>query len=133
MISIVERFDDRELAALRGIYEREGFDYIWPNANDEIFVRRIVARNGNGLEAAALLRLTGEMYLLMDRTKGNPEDRWKLFVDGHEALKAEMRKLGLEDVHAFIPPNLERAFSKRLEMLGWIRDPWPCYTLRLEH
>jgi hypothetical protein len=47
----------------------------------------------------------------------------------HEAALAAA--LGLDDAQAFLPPRIARAFGRRLERLGWLRDPWPCFSRRV--
>jgi hypothetical protein len=46
----------------------------------------------------------------------------------HEAVRQQAAARGLADVQAFLPPRVARAFGRRLESLGWRRDPWTCYT-----
>ena len=80
---------------------------------------------------AALLRLTAETYLLHDPSAGTPRSRWLNFLALHEAALAGAAALGLDDAQAFLPPRIARAFGRRLERLGWRRDPWPCFSRRV--
>jgi hypothetical protein len=80
---------------------------------------------------AILLRLTAETYLLHDPSAGTPRRRWQNFLALHEAARHAAAARGLDDVQAFLPPRIARAFGRRLERLGWRRDPWPCFSLRL--
>ena len=77
---------------------------------------------------AVLLRLTAEAYLLHDPTAGTPRSRWQNFLALHEAARRSARERGLDDVQAFLPPRVARAFGRRLSRLGWKRDPWDCYS-----
>ena len=83
------------------------------------------------LTMAILLRLTAETYLLHDPSAGSPRSRWQNFLALHEAARHAAAARGLNDVQAFLPPRIARAFGRRLERLGWRRDPWPCFSLRL--
>jgi len=48
-------------------------------------------------------------------------------VDRPDALER-----GLEDVHAWLPPEIAKKFGKRLGRLGWIRDDeWTPYCKKL--
>jgi hypothetical protein len=77
---------------------------------------------------AVLLRLTAETYLLHDPAAGTPRLRWQRFLALHEAARNSAAARGLDDVQAFLPPRVARAFGRRLARLGWTRDPWPCFS-----
>jgi hypothetical protein len=77
---------------------------------------------------AVLLRLTAEAYLLHDPAAGTPRERWQNFLALHEATMHAAAALGLDDAQAFLPPRIARAFGRRLARLGWVRDPWPCFS-----
>jgi hypothetical protein len=80
---------------------------------------------------AVLLRLTAEAYLLHDPAAGTPRSRWEHFLVLHEAARRSAAARGLDDVQAFLPPRVARAFGRRLSRLGWTRDPWDCFSHRL--
>lgn len=77
---------------------------------------------------AVLLRLTAEAYLLHDATAGTPRERWRNLLALHEAVRTDAAGRGLDDVQAFLPPRVARAFGRRLARLGWRQDPWTCFT-----
>jgi len=77
---------------------------------------------------AAFLRLTAEAYLLHDASAGTPRQRWQNLLALHEAARRDATTRGLDDVQAFLPPRVARAFGRRLARLGWRQDPWPCFT-----
>ncbi len=56
-----------------------------------------------------------------------PRERWQRLLAMHEAVRRDAAARGLDDVEAFLPPRIARAFGRRLARLGWLRDPWPCY------
>jgi hypothetical protein len=80
---------------------------------------------------AILLRLTAETYLLHDPAAGTPRLRWQRFLALHEAARNSAAARGLDDVQAFLPPRVARAFGRRLARLGWTHDPWPCFSRRV--
>lgn len=80
------------------------------------------------IRMAILLRLTAEAYLLHDPTAGTPSERWQHFLMLHEAAQQSAAARGLDDVQAFLPPRIARAFGRRLARLGWRQDPWPCFS-----
>jgi hypothetical protein len=77
---------------------------------------------------AVLLRLTAEAYLLHDASAGTPRQRWQRLLALHDAARHDAAARGLDDVQAFLPPRIARAFGRRLAQLGWRRDPWPCFS-----
>jgi hypothetical protein len=80
---------------------------------------------------AILQRLTAETYLLHDPAAGTPRLRWQRFLALHDAARGDAAMHGLDDVQAFLPPPVARAFGRRLERLGWTRDPWSCFSRRI--
>jgi hypothetical protein len=80
---------------------------------------------------AVLLRLTAETYLLHDPSAGTPRQRWQRLLALHEAARCAAAACGLDDVQAFLPPRVARAFGRRLARLGWQHDPWPCFSRRV--
>jgi hypothetical protein len=80
---------------------------------------------------AVLLRLTAEAYLLHDPAAGTPRQRWQRLLALHAAARSSAAGRGLDDVQAFLPPRVARAFSRRLARLGWMHDPWPCFSRRV--
>jgi len=88
--------------------------------------------SGQGIVGAALLRLTAEAYLLLDPKAGTPRQRWEWLLGLHAVTVREAARRGLEDVHAWLPPEIAAKFGKRLRKLGWVRDDeWTPYCRRL--
>jgi hypothetical protein len=86
---------------------------------------------GSHVTMAVLLRLTAETYLLHDPHAGTPRQRWQHLLALHEAARRTAIARGLDDVQAFLPPRVARAFGRRLARLGWTQDPWPCFSILL--
>ena len=125
---LVRAYTDADLDALRAMHAAQGFDYQLPDPNDPLFLVRAVLEDNGRPRMAAFLRLTAEAYLLADPRDGTPRQRWQWLWALHEATRQAAAAQGLADVQAFLPPPVARAFGRRLERLGWRRDPWPCYT-----
>lgn len=135
----VREYAEGDLEALRRIHERQGFDYPFPDLRDPLFVTKLVVEEeggeqsgsdaagrlqgpGKGIVGAALLRVTAEAYLLLDPRVGTPRERWNWLLALHEATNRDAWGRGLEDVHAWLPPEIAAKFGRRLMKLGWIRD-----------
>jgi hypothetical protein len=143
---------------LRRLHATQGFGYPLPDLDSPLFVSKLVleddAEDNSAIASgstratgtcaetlgraekpkiamAVLLRLTAEGYLLHDPAAGTPRLRWQNFLALHDAARASAGARGLDDVQAFLPPRVARAFGRRLSRLGWTRDPWDCFSQRL--
>jgi hypothetical protein len=147
----IRECEPADLTELRRLHAFQGFGYPFPELESPLFLSKLVLEedandeqgrevDGNSLPAhsslassprivmAVLQRLTAETYLLHDPRAGTPRQRWQCFLALHQAAQRAAAARGLNDVQAFLPPPVARAFGRRLERLGWVRDPWPCYT-----
>jgi len=126
-----------DVARLKEMHALQAFGYGLPDVNDPVFVGKWAIEEadpaGAGLRVnlAILARLTAEIYMLHDPTAGTPQERWLRLLKLHGAGEANLAHMGLHEVHAFLPPEVERAFGRRLIGLGWYKEPWACYTLEL--
>jgi hypothetical protein len=140
---IVRTYEEKDLEALRRIHAAQGFGYAFPDLANPLFLTKLVLEEESREErpetnhkpsivGAALLRLTAEAYLLLDPQTGTPRQRWEWLLGLHAATEQEALRRGLEDVHAWLPPEIAAKFGKRLTKLGWIRDDtWTPYCKRL--
>ena len=124
----IRAYNETDLDALRAMHAAQSFGYAFPDLTDPRFLLRAVVEDDGKPRMAALLRLTAEAYLLADPAEGKPRQRWQWLLALHEATRRAAEARGLADVQAFLPPRVARSFGRRLENLGWRRDPWTCYT-----
>jgi hypothetical protein len=62
---------------------------------------------------------------------GNAHQRWTQLLALHRAGEQDLLARGLDDAHAWLPPQIARRFGRRLESLGWLRDDtWTPYCRR---
>jgi hypothetical protein len=147
----VREYKSSDLEALRRMHAAQGFGYPLPDLESPLFLSKLVLEDdgeqkesgreeanpksppvgSSRVTMAILQRLTAETYLLHDPDAGTPRDRWKSFLALHEAARGAAIARGLDDVQAFLPPPIARAFGRRLARLGWTRDPWPCFSRRI--
>lgn len=136
----IREYQDRDLAALRGIHATQGFDYALPDLSNPLLVTKLILTDeedaaANAKESvtrddarqtkilgAAFLRLTAEAYLLLDPKAGTPRERWQHLLALHAAAERDAWQRGLEDVHAWLPPPIAKTFGRRIQRLGWVRD-----------
>jgi hypothetical protein len=154
----IREYTAADFDELRRLHAAQGFGYPLPDLNSPLFVSKLVleddaedrSTDGSGkmsvtgtcddtrprahkstIAMAVLLRLTAEAYLLHDPAAGTPRSRWQKFLALHDAASASAAARGLDDVQAFLPPRVARAFGRRLSRLGWTRDPWDCFSQRV--
>lgn len=99
--------------------------------DNPLFVRKIVMEKDSRPVMAMLARMTTEGFLLQDLSH-SPETRWEWFKQVQAATFTGLWQAGFEDVHAFLPPNMDNTFGKRLISTGWVREKWPAYCKYLE-
>jgi hypothetical protein len=64
---------------------------------------------------------------------GNARAYWTQILALHRAGEQDLLARGLDDAHAWLPPQIARRFGRRLESLGWLRDDsWTPYCRRLK-
>ena len=131
----IRAYEESDLEALRAIHARQRFGYAFPDLGNPLFLTKLVLGREDGgkrITGAALLRLTAEAYLLLDPEVGSPRERWESLLALHEATRRDALARGLEDVHAWLPPEIAKKFGKRLTRLGWVRDDeWTPYCKKL--
>ena len=153
----VRAYEPQDLEALQRIHAAQGFTYAFPDLQNPLFLTKLVLTGDepsreeapspvraqhccaptsktdpSKIVGAALLRLTAEAYLLLDPSAGSPRQRWQWLLGLHVATEHEAARRGLEDVHAWLPPEIAAKFGKRLTKLGWVRDDvWTPYCKRL--
>jgi len=132
----IRNYEPGDLAALKEMHSRQGFGYAFPDIEQPLFLTKLVLGReavGKGIAGAALLRLTAEAYLLLDPEDGSPRERWQRLLVLHEATRREALARGLEDVHAWLPPEIGKKFGRRLRRLGWVKDDeWIPYCKKLD-
>lgn len=99
--------------------------------NPLFVVKRVLEHEGQ-TAMMCFLKIRSELYFFLDHKVGTPEQRWEWLKEFTEDMKHEAWKKGLDQLTAFVPPDIDESFSKRLEELGFIRSKWVPYSLNLE-
>src|SRR5882724_1044273 len=140
----IREYTPSDLDALRRLHWAQGMPYAFPDLTNPLFLTKLVIeRDSPGADGkevgdiptaereivgAVLLRLTSEAYFLLDPCAGAPRDRWQSLLMLHEAARQDAALRGLDDAHAWLPPQIANAFGRRLTRLGWFREPWPSFS-----
>ena len=140
----IREYTASDLESLRRLHSAQGMPYQFPDLTNPLFLTKLVIeRDSTDLTAgkrtiflspdgaivgAILLRLTSEAYFLLDPNAGTPRDRWQSLLTLHEAARTDAARRGLDDAHAWLPPQVANAFGRRLSRLGWFREPWPSFS-----
>jgi len=129
---MVRDYTERDLEQLKDIHRRQGIDYPFPDLTCPLFDTKLVGVQNGIVTQGLLLRITCEAYLLLDPDKGTPMERWGLFKSLHRAAAKRAWERGFDDVHAYLPPDIEKHFAKRLLRLGWQKDRWQSYFREID-
>jgi hypothetical protein len=96
-----------------------------------LFIEKLVLEHEGHPALMSFLKVTSEVYLLVDHTIGTPEERWIWLEELKEFMANRAAAHGLEQMTAWIPREIEDSFAKRLEALGFVKSPYQSYTLNL--
>jgi len=140
---MIRPFEDRDFTTAQQIHAANGLDQcclpdltiITPTGKQEanpLFVVKSVYEHEGKPALMSFLKITSELYLLVDHAVGTPEQRWEWLQEFKEHMKREAWRLGLEQMTCFVPPDIETSFEKRLRDLGFVKSPWQSYTLNIE-
>jgi hypothetical protein len=81
-------------------------------------------------------RATREAYIWIDHDWKTPKLRWRVFEEMHEALRAELERRGIADVHIFVEATKSgghSGFAKRLmKRLGYEPAVWKAYSRKVK-
>lgn len=99
--------------------------------NPLFIVKRVLEHEGQ-IAMMCFLKIRSELYFFIDHHVGTPEDRWEWLKEFTEDMKREASGKGLDQMTAFVPPDIDASFSKRLEDLGFIKSKWIPYSMNLE-
>jgi len=125
---LVRKAVPSDLPEMLRMYGEMGLDYDPPNLSSPLFLLKTVAENGRGRpEMAAALRVTAETFLFVNRNDP-PAHAARMFMALHEETRKLAANLGLDDVHAWVPPELEQKFGYQLKRIGWKKQLWPSFS-----
>ena len=123
----VRPFRPSDAPQLAAMAEAAGFEYANPQ-NPHIEACMVVADDDDRpIMACAAERLV-QLYLWTSEMP--PGAKLAAIRMLTMPLGDKLRELGYESAEAFIPPQIQKTFGRRLERLGW-RKNWPSWFRRL--
>lgn len=136
---MIRRFEESDIPYARAIHRANELpENCFPNLNlpdgqpNALFIIREVFEENGQPAMMCFCKITAEIFFLIDHTVGTPEERWKWLQEFTEHIKREAWKRGLEQLTAWVPPEIEISFAKRLKDLGFQKSEYVCWTLNLE-
>lgn len=128
----IREFKTDDIEAIVNIHEQNGLpDSCLPDVLDPLCLVKLVVESEGRITMASVLRGTAELFLFVDHTLGTPEERWQTLQELTAAMKREAWLKGLDQMSAWLPPEIEASFGKRMEQLGFEKSKWSCYTMTL--
>jgi hypothetical protein len=129
---MIREFMDSDIEILKSLHKANGLPAnCLPDHDDPLFLVKSVLEHEGKPMMASFLKITSEVYLLVDHEEGTPEQRWAWVQELTEHMKREAWAKGLNEMSCWIPPAIEKSFGKRLTELGFVKSPWQSYTLNL--
>lgn len=140
---MIRDFEDSDIPAAHAIHAANELpENCFPNLTvkspegkeeqNPLFVVKAIYEHEGKPALMSFLKLTSELYLLVDHTVGTPEERWDWLQEFRDYMLREAWIRGLEQMTAFVPREIEDSFEKRLLDLGFVKSPWQSYTLNVE-
>ena len=123
---LIRPYAESDFEAVKALHKTQGFAYELPDLT-KMLVSAVIQENGE-VTHAIFLRQTSEAYWIFN-TKQNKRERLGRLLALSKELLGPAQRAGIQDVHAFLPPeivtpSLHRTFLR----LGWKKPLWTCYV-----
>ena len=130
---IIRPFESSDVGAIEQMHHKAGLPPIClPDTKCPLFFLKLVGTQDKRVINAGFIKLTGEAFILVDHETGTPEERWANLRSLVQVGLASAGAKGLQDVTAWLPPEVEKSFGKRIEDFGFHKSPWNSYSAILE-
>lgn len=127
----IRKVQPKDLSKLEYLYKIQGFDYPLPTTDEFMEDEVLVNDNDEPVVRIAALNMV-ELYLFIDPDFETPGMKFELFKLLHEHMRVKLANRGVAGAHVFLPPQVEKSFSRRLtKQLGWVKSTWTCLFRRI--
>jgi hypothetical protein len=129
---MIRNCENGDIEALKAIHSASGFDYVFPNLEDPLFIHKaVVVEEGQVVQGIAL-KLEAEVYIWVKSDYATPEERWRALQELTEAAKQAAWEKGLDSLVCVVPPEIAASFEKRLIQIGMTKTrEWPRFVFDL--
>jgi hypothetical protein len=119
---------ESDIPVLRAMFERSGFDYTLPDFNGPLMEAvLVVADEADRPVAAAAAERIVQLFLFIKEDE-HPAAKLHWIKMLHEGLATELKAKGYHSCDAFLPPQVEKSFGRRLmRNFGWVRN-WSSFA-----
>lgn len=127
---LVREYTDADFGRLQQLHSQSSFDYKLPTLSKDVFFSRRLVGDGKSIGMGAFLKHTAEAYLICDPDWRTPAWRMEALRQLCLVCNEDAKSQGVREVEAFLPPEVERKFGKRLSHMGWARarSGWVNYS-----
>jgi len=125
---MIRALQPSDIPSLRAMFEQSGLEYAFPELGGPLMesVLVVVDQNDAPVAAVAAERIV-QLYLLVDETLG-PVAKFQAIREMHKSMATALRDKGYNGAEAFVPPELEKSFGRRLmRTFGWCRN-WNSFS-----
>lgn len=98
---------------------------------NRLYVEKAVFEHDGNVAMMCFLKCRSELYLLLDHSVGTPQERMEWLKEFRDYMVRAAWEKGLDQMTAFLPPDMEASFGKRLEELGFQRSRYVPYSLNI--
>jgi hypothetical protein len=115
----VRDYEPSDKAAVEKLHKDMGMDYKLPNLEDPLFiVRKVFVHPDGTIVGTEFLKIQAEAYLMLDCNL-DPVEKTRVIAHLSHAVERDAYSRGLDTLVAYIPEDISRKFTKRLNLLGW--------------
>lgn len=129
---LIRDYNSEDLEAVKSIHASNALpNACLPDPENPLFVLGQVVESKGQVAMAVNVKLNGELFLTLDHSAGTPQELWIALQAISESICAAASAKGLDQLTAWLPPELEESFGKRMLEMGYMRSKWICYTRNL--
>lgn len=127
----LRRFQPQDERAIENVFVAQGFDYELPDLSRFPYLQ-ILADEHNQARIVVGCRNLAEVFMLTDPSWETPKVRMEGLKSIHESMRQELAKANVAEAIAWLPPQIERPFGRRLmRSFGWFEPLWKCVALKI--
>jgi len=129
---MIRDLEPKDIPDLIAIHHANGLPInCLPAFEHPLFAVKRIMEVDSKLAMGAFVKITSEIFLLLDHTIGTPDERWDRLKELAQDIREQAFQKGLEDLTVWIPVEIEVAFGKRLSDLGYQKSPWSSWTMKV--